>query len=106
VRPRQRSAHRASGLRDIGSRTGGIRSRHGKVQYESKDDAGHKFWTARYGRYAIRIDAKQPGLYRWMITFDGRAVRKGTAPSRDEAADAVHEVLEELPNRVPGPPGL
>jgi hypothetical protein len=36
-----------------------------KVQYESKDDAGHKFWTARYGRYAIRVDAKQPGLYRW-----------------------------------------
>jgi hypothetical protein len=64
-----------------------------KVQYGSKDDAGHRFWTARYGRYAIRIDAKQPGLYRWMITFAGRAVRKGTAPSRDEAADAVHEAL-------------
>ena len=72
-----------------------------KVQYQSKDDAGHKFWTARYGRYAIRIDAKQPGLYRWMITLDGRAVRRGTAPSRDEAADAVDEALEELPNRVP-----
>jgi hypothetical protein len=28
-----------------------------EVQYESKDDAGHRFWTARYGRYAIRIDA-------------------------------------------------
>jgi hypothetical protein len=68
-----------------------------RVQYESKDDAGHKFWTARYGRYAIRIDANQPGLYRWMITLDGRAVRKGTAPSRDEAAGAVHKALQELP---------
>jgi hypothetical protein len=36
-----------------------------------------------------------------MITLDGRAVRRGTAPSRDEAADAVDEALEELPNRVP-----
>jgi hypothetical protein len=27
-----------------------------KVQNESKDDGGHRFWTARYGRYAIRID--------------------------------------------------
>jgi hypothetical protein len=38
------------------------------VQYESKDDSGHRFWTARYGRYAIRIDANRPGLYRWVIT--------------------------------------
>ena len=37
------------------------------MQYESKDDAGHKFWTARYGRYAVRIDANKPGLYRWVI---------------------------------------
>ncbi len=29
------------------------------VQYESKDDAGHRFWTVRYGRYAIRIDANR-----------------------------------------------
>jgi hypothetical protein len=35
-----------------------------KVQYESKDDEGHKFWTARYGPYAIPIDANRPGLYR------------------------------------------
>ena len=58
------------------------------MQYESKDDAGHKFWTARYGRYAVRIDANKPGLYRWVITLDGPAVRKGTAPNRDEAAAA------------------
>jgi hypothetical protein len=68
-----------------------------KVQYQSKDDARHKFWTARYGRYAIRIDAKQPGLYRWMVTLDGRAVRRGTTPSRDDAAAAVDEAMEELP---------
>jgi hypothetical protein len=39
-----------------------------KVQYERKDDAGHKFWTARSGATPLRIDANQPGLYRWMIT--------------------------------------
>ena len=27
-----------------------------KLQYQSKDDSGHRFWTARHGRYAIRID--------------------------------------------------
>ena len=67
------------------------------MQYESKDDAGHKFWTARHGRYAVRIDANKPGLYRWMITLDGPAVRKGAAPNRDEAAAAVQAALEELP---------
>jgi hypothetical protein len=40
------------------------------VQYESKDDSGHRFWTARHGRYAIRIDANRPGLYRWVITLE------------------------------------
>jgi hypothetical protein len=38
------------------------------VQYESKDNAGHRFWTARYGRYAIRIDASRPGVFKWLIT--------------------------------------
>jgi hypothetical protein len=47
------------------------------VQYESKENAGRKFWTARYGRYAIRIDANRPGVYRWLITLEGRAVQKG-----------------------------
>ena len=49
-----------------------------KVQYESKDDGGHRFWTARYGRYAIRIDANRPGLYRWGITLE--AARSARAP--------------------------
>jgi hypothetical protein len=66
------------------------------VQYESKDNAGHRFWTARYGYYAIRIDANQPGLYRWIITLDRRTVRKGTAPDRDMAAGAISDALDEL----------
>ena len=34
-----------------------------RVTYESNDNAGHKFWVARYGRYAIRIDATRRGVY-------------------------------------------
>jgi len=67
------------------------------MQYEGRDDAGHKFWTARYGRYAVRIDANKAGLYRWMITLDGPAVRKGAAPNRDAAAAAVQAAVVELP---------
>jgi hypothetical protein len=66
------------------------------VQYESKDNAGHRFWTARYCHYAIRIDANQPGLYRWIIILDRRTVRKGTAPDRDMAAGAISDALDEL----------
>jgi hypothetical protein len=67
-----------------------------KVTYNSKDDAGHKFWTARYGRYAIRIDANRPGVYSWNITIEGRSVSKGVAPDREEAANAVSDALDEL----------
>jgi hypothetical protein len=67
------------------------------VRYESKDNAGHKFWTARHGRYAIRIDANRPGVYGWLITLEGRSVRKGVAPDRAEAAAAVSDALDELP---------
>jgi hypothetical protein len=35
----------------------------------------------RYGRYAIRIDTNRPGVYRWLITMDGRSVRKGSLPA-------------------------
>ena len=66
------------------------------VQYESNDDAGHKFWTARYGRYAIRIDASRPGVFKWLVTLQGSSVRKGVAPNRDEAAVAVSDALDEL----------
>jgi hypothetical protein len=66
------------------------------VQYESKENAGHRFWTARYGPHAIRIDANRPGVYRWLITLEGRTVRKGVAPNRNEAAAAVSDALDEL----------
>ena len=56
-------------------------------QYDSKENAGRGFWTARYGRYAIRIDANRLGIYRWLISLEGRSVRKGVASGRDEAAD-------------------
>jgi hypothetical protein len=68
-----------------------------RVTYESKDNAGHKFWVARHGRYAIRIDANRPGVYHWLITLEGRTVRRGAAPDRGEAADAVSDTLDELP---------
>ena len=68
-----------------------------KVQYESKDDGEHRFWTARYGRYAIRIDATRRGVDPWLITLEGRSVGKGVAPDRDQAADAVSDALDELP---------
>ncbi len=67
------------------------------MQYESKENAGHKFWVARYGRYAIRIDANRPGVSPWLITLEGHSVSQGVAPDRDEAADAVSEALDELP---------
>ncbi|HZM81138.1 MAG TPA: hypothetical protein VFC19_35890 [Candidatus Limnocylindrales bacterium] len=68
-----------------------------RVTYESKDDAGHNFWVGRYGRYAIRIDATRRGVYPWLIQLEGRSIRKGVAPDRDEAADAVSDALDELP---------
>jgi hypothetical protein len=53
--------------------------------------------VARSGRYAIRIDATRRGVYPWLITLEGRSVRKGVAPDRDQAADAVSDALDELP---------
>ncbi len=58
------------------------------MQYESKDDAGHKFWTARHGRY-VRIDANKPRP----LPVDDHARRpcspQGLPPNRDEAAAAA-----------------
>jgi hypothetical protein len=60
-----------------------------RVQYESKENAGHVFWTARYGRYAIRIDANRPGPASTHGSSAWRAVRSarvspltGTRPLR------------------------
>jgi hypothetical protein len=64
------------------------------VQYDSKENAGHKFWTARY---AIRIDANRPGVFKWLISLEGNSVRKDVAPNRDKAAAAVSDALDELP---------
>ena len=68
-----------------------------RVTYESKDNAIHKFWVARYGRYAVRIDATRRGVYPWLITLEGRSVHNGVASDRDQAADAVSDALDELP---------
>jgi len=57
-----------------------------RVTYQSKDHAGH-----------IRIDAPRRGVYPWLITLEGRSVRKGGGPDRDQAADAVSDALDELP---------
>jgi hypothetical protein len=51
-----------------------------RVTYESKGHAGHKLRVARYGRYAIRIDATRRGAYPWLISVEGRSVRTGVAP--------------------------
>ena len=68
-----------------------------RVTYEGKDDAGHKFWVAHHGRYLIRIDATRAGVHRWLITLEGRSVRKGVASDRAEADAAVSDGLDELP---------
>jgi hypothetical protein len=47
----------------------------------AKDDAGHKFWVAHYGRYVIRIDANRPGVYKWLISLEGSTVGNGVAPT-------------------------
>jgi hypothetical protein len=70
---------------------------HGKGAVRVQGELGHKFWVARYGRYAIRIDANRPGVYRWLISLQGRTVREGVAPDRDQAAGAVSEAPDELP---------
>ena len=67
-----------------------------KVRYQSKGRRRAQVLDGRYRRSAIRIDADRPGLDRWVITLEGRSIGKGPALGRDEAADAVSRVLEEL----------
>ena len=54
-----------------------------KVQYE-QGRRGAQILTARYGRYAIRIDANRPGLSLGVITLEGRSIGKGSAPGSGE----------------------
>ena len=68
-----------------------------RVTYESKDNAGHKFWVARSGRYAIRIDATRRGVYPLAHHPGGPLGPQGCRPDRDEAAEAVSDALDELP---------
>jgi hypothetical protein len=49
------------------------------VQYESRENAGRRSWTGRCGRYAIRIEANRPGVFK-SLTLEGRSVRKGGRP--------------------------
>ena len=51
-----------------------------RVTYQSNDHAGHTWWVARSGGYAIPIDPIRRGVYPWLITLEGRSVRKGVAP--------------------------
>jgi hypothetical protein len=67
------------------------------VQYQPKRNSEHRFWVGRHGPHSVRIDANKPGVYRWMITRDRRAVASGVAANRDQTADDVATALGELP---------
>jgi hypothetical protein len=58
------------------------------VQYESKENAGHKYWTGRYGRYAVRIGANRPGVYRWPINMERLERRSRWGPIALPRTDA------------------
>jgi hypothetical protein len=64
------------------------------VEYECKENAGRKFWMGRYSCYAIRIDANR--RLPWLITLEGRSVRKRLTPRRAQAAATVSDALDEL----------
>jgi hypothetical protein len=69
------------------------------IAWASHEHDGHRFWTARHGRYSLRIDANKPGVYRWSIqdvTDDNRRVAWGLTPDRGTAARAVSAALARL----------
>jgi hypothetical protein len=68
-----------------------------RVTYESKDNAGHNFWVARYGRYAVRIDATPPRCLPVAHHPGGPVGPQGCRPDRDEAANAAWHTLMRLP---------
>jgi hypothetical protein len=53
--------------------------------------------VGRHGPHSVRIDANKPGVYRWMITRDRRAVASGVAANRGQAANDAATALGELP---------
>jgi hypothetical protein len=67
------------------------------VQYEARRNGEHRFWVGRARSHSIRIDANRPGLFRWMITRDGRSVASGVAADRDQAANDAAAALSKLP---------
>jgi hypothetical protein len=67
------------------------------VQYETKRNGEHIFWVGRHGPHSIRIDANRPGVYRWMITDDGRSIASGIAADRDQAANDAAAALGGAP---------
>jgi hypothetical protein len=67
------------------------------VQYEARRNGEHRFWVGRHGPHSIRIEANRPGLFRWMITRDGRSVASGVAADRDQAANDAAAALSKLP---------
>jgi hypothetical protein len=69
------------------------------ITWESYENAGHQFWTARWGRYSLRIDANKAGVYRWTIqdvTDGNRQVAGNLAPDRAAADQAVRAALAGL----------
>jgi hypothetical protein len=68
-----------------------------RVTYESKDHAGPQVLGGPL-RPLHHPDRRHPPRRRpRLITLEGRSVRKGVAPDRDQAADAVSDALDELP---------
>jgi hypothetical protein len=66
------------------------------VQYKTRRNGEHVFWVGRHGSHSVRIDANQPGVYRWTITRDRQSVASGVAADRDQAANDAAAALAEL----------
>jgi hypothetical protein len=66
------------------------------VQYKTRRNGEHVFWVGRHASHSVRIDANQPGVYRWTITRDRQSVASGVAADRDPAANDAAAALAEL----------
>ena len=66
------------------------------VQYKTRRNGEHVFWMGRHGSHSVRIDANQPGVYRWTITRDRQSVASGVSADRDQAANNAAAALAEL----------